>query len=225
MAWNSALLNSNGFHWHQQKLRKPDTDTIQAIHLCTGLKISLGVKYIKLQVFQPGDGNKYPEVSLEGHNTKRWWEPSLQQRLCMRSKVARPTNDTYAHLRVSKLFLITTSIGKPKWIFWVTTISNTTKSLKEISQAVKLQLLLTSKHLHWHPLWLSSSPFSSCSIHMSTATNAAKSLKISGLNMALKCLNMVCEPHCKYLFNAQDNQLALPETEKKKQKQNPQTNQ
>lgn len=34
--------------------------------------------------------------------------------------------------------------------------------------------------------------------------------------MALKCLNMVCEPHYKYLFNAQDNQLALPETETKK---------
>lgn len=56
---------------------------------------------------------------------------------------------------------------------------------------------------------------------MSTVINAAKSLKVAGMNMALKCLNMVCEPHYKYLFNAQDNQLALPGIEKKNQNQNP----
>lgn len=46
------------------------------------------------------------------------------------------------------------------------------------------------------------------------------------MNTALKCLNKVCDPHYKYLFNAQDNQLALQETEKKipKLKQNPETN-
>lgn len=133
---------------------------IQAIILCTELKISVGAKYTESWVFQQISRHRcHWKETIPKNDVKN---PSLQQCLCTRSNTAQPTTDTDAHLRVSGFLSITTSTGKSKWIFWATTISNTSTIWKETGQAAKLQLLLISKHLLWHPLqqdlWLSPFP-------------------------------------------------------------------
>lgn len=183
------------------------TVKIQAIILCS-VKNSSWCKVHKFMAI-PANTSDWKEATPKDVRT-----PSLQQSLCMGSNTAQPTRDTEAPLRAPKLLFIPTSTGKTKWIFWATMISSTTTILKEAAQAVKWQLLLTSRHLHWHPLWhhlwLSPSPAAAALF------TPAQGLKTSGMNT--KCLNMVCEPHYKYLFHEQDNQLALPEIEKKSPK-------